>query len=116
MAALHEYPFEVRPLTEEEGGGYLITFPDIPGCMSDGESVQEAVTNGMDALKETLAALQAFGHPVPQPGHKGRSGKFVARVPKSVHAKWVALAHHEGVSMNALVSSVLAQHVGAVGR
>ncbi len=33
-----EYPFEMRPLTEEEGGGWLIIFPDLPGCMSDGET------------------------------------------------------------------------------
>ena len=41
------YPFEayahvVEPLTEEDGGGYLITFPDLPGCMSDGETEVEA--------------------------------------------------------------------------
>ena len=116
MAELHEYPFEIRPLTKDEGDGYLISFPDFSECISDGETVQETITNGMDALKETIAALQEFGHPVPQPGQNSSSGKFITRVPKSVHAKLVTLAQMEGVSMNALVSSVLAQHVGAVGR
>src|SRR5690242_8377107 len=35
---LEQYPFQVRPLAQEEGGGYLIEFPDIQGCMSDGET------------------------------------------------------------------------------
>jgi WD40 repeat protein len=38
-----------RPLPEDEGGGYLIEFPDLPGCMSDGETIEEATTNGLDA-------------------------------------------------------------------
>ena len=38
------YPFEaythvVSPLSAEDGGGFLITFPDLPGCMSDGETI-----------------------------------------------------------------------------
>jgi antitoxin HicB len=49
------YPFEiyahiVRPLTKDEGGGFLITFPDLPGCMSDGETMEEAKENGCDAF------------------------------------------------------------------
>lgn len=49
------YPFEacahvVEPLTEEDGRGYLITFPDLPGCMSDGETETEAVLNARDAF------------------------------------------------------------------
>ena len=38
-----DYPFELRPLTKAEGGGWLITWPDLPGCMSDGETPEEAL-------------------------------------------------------------------------
>ena len=38
-----KYPFEIRQLSEEEGGGYLISFPDLPGCISDGETIEEAI-------------------------------------------------------------------------
>ena len=44
------YPFTIRPLEAEEGGGYLIEFTDLPGCISDGETPQEAMSNGQDAL------------------------------------------------------------------
>ena len=67
MAEVNDYPFEVRPLTEEEGGGYLVSFPDFRECISDGESVEEAVTNGRDALAVVIATLKDLGRPVPAP-------------------------------------------------
>lgn len=45
-----DYPFTIRHLTKEEGSGYLIEFPDLPGCMSDGESIEETIQSGI-ALK-----------------------------------------------------------------
>ena len=39
-----EYPFEMKPLSIDDGGGWLITFPDLVGCMSDGETPEEAIT------------------------------------------------------------------------
>ena len=45
-----DYPFEIRPLSPEEGG-IFISYPDFSDCLSDGESVEEALTNGKDALK-----------------------------------------------------------------
>ena len=45
-----EYMHEVAPLTKEDGGGFVITFPDLPGCMSDGETIEETIANGRDAF------------------------------------------------------------------
>lgn len=110
MRDLIQYPFEVRPLHEDEGGGYLISFPDFSECISDGETVDEAIRNGMDALAETIGALESLGLPVPEPGSGGSySGKFIQRVPKSLHARLAARARQEGVSMNALVTAFLAE-------
>jgi hypothetical protein len=78
MSNSFDYPFEMRPLSEEEGGGWLISFPDLPGCASDGETPEEAIANvrwqldtlqcsyttAMDGLKftwnETKAAATNF--------------------------------------------------------
>jgi antitoxin HicB len=114
MRDLTLYPFEVRPLTKEEGGGYLISFPDFSECISDGETPEEAIRNGMDALAETVAALEDMGLPVPAAGSGGAfSGKFIQRVPRSLHARLAARARQEGVSMNALVTTFLAESLGA---
>lgn len=113
MSKLAEYPFEIRLLDADEGGGYLISFPDFAECISDGETVEEALKNGRDALKATIAALKATGHPVPAANAGGvASGKFVARVPKTVHAQLATRAKAEGVSLNALVLTFIAQGLG----
>lgn len=108
-----DYPFEIRPLKADEGGGFLISYPDFNVCISDGETVEEAIENGRDALRETIAALEAAGHPVPAPNSGGvASGRFVARIPKTLHARLAARAKAEGVSLNALAASFLAAGIG----
>ena len=113
MTKLTDYPFEVRPLAEADGGGYLISFPDFAECISDGETVEDALVNGRDALKATIAALKAKKLSVPPPNGGGvASGKFVARVPKTVHAQLATRARAEGVSLNTLVLTFIAQGLG----
>jgi len=113
MKDLSKYPFEIRPLSKEEGGGYMISFTDFSECISDGETIAEAIKNGMDALQETIAALESLKRPVPEPDSGGtHSGKFIQRVPKSIHARLVMRAKQEGISMNSLVLSILAESLG----
>jgi antitoxin HicB len=59
--------FAIRPLPEGEAGGCLIEFPDLPGCMSDGATIEEAITNGLDAMRGWTPAMRAEGHPIPAP-------------------------------------------------
>ena len=106
-----EYFFEVRPLSKEEGGGYSIYFPDLPGCWSDGASPEEAIENGLDALQSWLAVAQEFGDDIPRP-FSAVSGRFVQRVPRSLHARLIARAKAEGVSLNTLVVSLVSQGIG----
>jgi predicted RNase H-like HicB family nuclease len=61
------YPFIVEPLTAEEGGGFVAIVPDLPGCMSDGETPEEAVRNVADAIAAWIEEAEAIGRPVPQP-------------------------------------------------
>ena len=61
------YRLTIRPLPQDEGGGYLIAFPDLPGCMSDGETIEEAIVQGVDAMRGWIEAMRAEGHPIPAP-------------------------------------------------
>ena len=113
MSKLADYPFAIRPLNPEEGGGFLISYPDFTDCISDGETVEDALKNGQDALKATIAALKAKDFPVPVANSGGvASGKFVARVPKTIHAQLTTRARTEGVSLNTLVVTLIAQGLG----
>ena len=112
---LDAYSFVIRPLSVEDGGGYLLEYPDLPGCMSDGETPEEAMRNGRDALKSYVRTLREFGDPIPVPGAFARfSGQWRQRVPKSLHARLSARAEREGVSLNTFVTALLAE--GLAGR
>jgi predicted RNase H-like HicB family nuclease len=114
------YPFEayahvVAPLSEEDGGGYMITFPDLPGCMSDGDTLDEVLVNGRDAFNSWISAQVDMKRPVPVPtrySEEGKPVKFVQRLPRSLHASLQARAKAEGVSLNTLVLALIAEGLG----
>lgn len=107
------YLFTVRHLSEEEGSGYLIEFPDLPGCMSDGETIEEAIENGADAVACWIDAAKAANRDIPNPEDlTTASGKWVQRAPKSLHRRLAQQAKLDGVSLNTLVVSMIAQSLG----
>ena len=61
------YPCSITILSAEEGGGYLIEFPDLPGCISDGETIGEAIANGEDAILCWIETAKRYGDEIPQP-------------------------------------------------
>ena len=62
-----DYEVVIRPLTHDEGGGYLATVPELPGCKSDGATPQEALDNVYDAIGCWMEAAREMGRSVPMP-------------------------------------------------
>jgi len=62
-----DYRVVIEPLSEEDGGGYLATVPELPGCMSDGETRQEALANVEDAIATWVFCAEQMGRPIPAP-------------------------------------------------
>jgi len=62
-----EYRVIVEPLFAEDGSGFSAIVPDLPGCMSDGETPEEAITNVQDAIRAWIEAAHDLGRPVPAP-------------------------------------------------
>jgi antitoxin HicB len=109
---LDAYPFVVRRLTGDEGGGYLVEYLDVPYCIADGKTAGEAIRHGREALEACLVTIAESGRPIPAPASKGSSGQWRQRVPKSLHARLVERAEREGVSLNALVVALIAEGIG----
>jgi antitoxin HicB len=65
-----EYPVLIEPLSAEDGGGFLATVPDLPGCASDGETPEEALANVRDAVEAWIEEARGLGRAVPAPSRR----------------------------------------------
>ena len=61
------YPVIISPLSDADGGGFVATVPDLPGCMSDGETPEEAIANVRDAIEMWLEAAREVNRDIPPP-------------------------------------------------
>jgi antitoxin HicB len=114
MSEVDRYPLTVRPLDPDEGGGFcgfLCEFPDLPACMGDGPTPEAAIADGKEALRASLETLRELGRDVPQPS--ASSGEWRIHAPKSLHRRLAARAKREGVSLNLLTVSLLAEALAA---
>ena len=104
MRSLAEYmklPYKMEVLPDVDEGGYIISFPDLPGCISCGETVEEAIVNAVDAKKAWLEAAIEEGKVINEPDSlEDYSGQFKLRIPKSLHKQLAEHSKKEGVSMN----------------
>ena len=105
------YQFTVRPLSKEEGGGFLVEFPDIPGCMSDGETIDEAIRNGREALRDCLDVFRESRRAIPKPGIE--AAQWRQRLPRTLYSKLTKQAEREGVSINSFVTAIIAEAIGS---
>jgi antitoxin HicB len=105
-------PYTIEILPEPEGG-YFIRVKELPGCFSQGETPEEAFRNIQEAKHLWLEVAIEVKHPVPEPRQEENySGKFVLRLPKSLHRELVNQAEREKVSLNQLVNVLLARSMG----
>ena len=92
------YRIELNP---DDEGGYVVSYPELPGCISAGDSVEEAIKNGEDAKREWFMTMLEEGMEIPEPEiNNDYSGQFKLRLPKSLHKSLVQQAKREGISMN----------------
>lgn len=101
------YPINISPVPADEGGGYMVSFPDLPGCIADGTTIDEAISEAHDAFEAWVMAEQEDKGKLPLP--KTYSGQYVQRIPRSLHRQLAKRAENEGVSLNQLTATLLAQ-------
>ena len=95
------YHIVIRHLNDETGAYYFATVQELDGCMSHGDTCSQAFENIREAMAGWIETKLANGFPVPLPLEENRySGKFVLRLPRSLHAQLASEAEQEGVSLN----------------
>lgn len=104
MKTLTDYlnlPYRMEIIPDFSEGGYTVSFPDLPGCLTCGETLEIAVQNANDAKKIWLETALASNLPIPEPDEiNNYSGQFKLRIPKSLHKQLAEHSRKEGISMN----------------
>ena len=102
-----EYPFHV---IASRDGGYVIVYPDLPGCITQADTIDEIPELAEEARRLWIEAEYEDGHDVPLPSYPEEySGKFVARLPRSLHRQLAGEAERQGVSLNQHVVALLSR-------
>jgi antitoxin HicB len=115
---LEEYlrlPYTIILRRDPQDGIVVARVEELSGCSAHGDSEEEALTNIRDSMADWIADCLEVGDPVPEPAEEVElpSGKWLQRVPRSLHLKLIRLAQQEGVSLNQLVTTALAEAAGA---
>lgn len=114
MKTIHEYlslPYKMEIVPDTEEGGYAISFPDLPGCATCGDTMEKALANAADAKRAWIEAALEEGIPVPEPDSlNSYSGQFKLRIPKSLHRQLSEHSKQEGISMNQYCLYLLAKN------
>ncbi len=95
-------------LYQDDEGGWIAEIDDLPGCIADGKTPDEAIANSRDAMRSWMESRISSGLEIPEPSvADDYSGRILLRMPKSIHRRLAILAQQEGSSLNQYIVSLL---------
>lgn len=93
--------YRMEFVEDSDEGGFAVSYPDLPGCITCGETLEDAMLNAVDAKKAWLEAALEEGIEIPEPDSLEKySGQFKLRIPRSLHRSLAEHSKKEGISMN----------------
>ncbi len=105
-----------RLLTPDlESGTYTAEIQDLPGCIAQGDTPQQALENLENAAASWIQVALEQGQAIPEPFsmHPVPSGRIALRLPKTLHRQAAQMAEREGASLNQFLVAAIAEKVGA---
>ena len=104
MRTLNDYMamnYRMEIVEDTDEGGFVVSFPELPGCITCGENIESAIANAMDAKQAWLEAAVEDGIEIHEPDDlEEYSGQFKLRIPRSLHRSLAEHSKREGISMN----------------
>ncbi len=104
MKTLNDYmamSYRMEIVEEMDEGGFVVSYPELPGCITCGENVESAVANALDAKRAWIEAALEDGIEIYEPDNlENYSGQFKLRIPRSLHRLLAEHSKREGISMN----------------
>ncbi len=105
-------PYTIE-LLREDAETWFARVKELPGCITEGDSAQDAAEMILDAMHGWVEIALADGQAIPEPRPvEDYSGKFVVRVPKALHRDLAQEADRQGISLNQFIGTELARSVG----
>lgn len=106
------YPYTVEPDPE---GGFVVIFPDLPGCATVAETPEEIHPMAEDVRRLWIETAYAYGMEIPEPlSSEQYSGRFVLRMPRSLHRRLAEAARRNGVSLNTYTVALIERALGSM--
>ena len=104
-------PYRMELVEDPDEGGCVVSYPDLPGCITCGETVERAIANAQDAKKAWLEAALEEEIEIHEPDSlEEYSGQFKLRLPRSLHRSLAEHSQREGISMNQYCVYLLAKN------
>ncbi len=107
-------PYRLEIVPDMDEGGYGARFPELPGCITCADTLEDVIQNALDAKRAWIEAALEDGievtEPVPGKDLSEYSGQFKLRMPKSLHRSLAEHARREGISMNQYCLYLLAKN------
>lgn len=104
MKTLDDYlaiSYKMEIVEDFEEGGFVASYPELPGCITCGETIESVIANALDAKKAWLEAALEDGREIYEPDSlENYSGQFKLRIPRSLHRSLAEHSQKEGISMN----------------
>ena len=104
MRTIDEYmklPYRMEIIEDTDEGGYIVSYPELKGCITCAETLENAIANIKNAKQAWLEAAIETGCVIPEPDDLEKySGQFKLRIPKSLHRQLAEHSKQEGISMN----------------
>lgn len=114
--SINDYSVKITKLSPEMGDGYIAEVQELPGCIADGDTREEALSNIYEAIDLWIDVQKKVGRMVPEPkiykGEKEYNGKISLRTSKSLHEALVKISENEGVSLNSFINDTLSERIG----
>lgn len=93
--------YKIEVVSDKQEGGYVFSCPELPGCITCADTMENGIKMLEDAKKSWFAACLEDGIEIPEPmSIDDYSGQFKLRMPKSLHKELAERSKQEGISMN----------------
>lgn len=105
--------YKIEIVKEEEEDGYIVSIPDLKGCITVADTIEDGIILIGDAKKEWIKAALESEYDIPEPNSvEDYSGQFKLRIPKSLHMELAERSKKEGISMNQYCLYLLSKYSG----